>query len=658
MAAHIQPSAVADAGIAGETAPPPVRRRRRLGSGFEIALLALFAVVMLFPVVWMLETALKETRDIYAVPAKLINFSPTLEHFKDVFSSDSPVFSGFKNSVIVATASTIIATVLGVPAAWAYSRFQIPAKKDQLFFILSTRFMPPVVVVIPIFLMFRDLNLLDTRQGLILVYAAFNLPFTIWMMKGFIDEVPAEYEEAAMLDGYSRFEAFWRVTMPLLIPGIAATAVFALIFSWNEFVFSIFLITDPGDAHGAGRDRGPDRRHDDRLGPGGRLGDGLRRPGAAVRLPRAQAPGRRRHARGGAPLMAEVLVKSLHKAFPDGTVAVEELDLTIGDGELFVMLGPSGCGKTTTLRCIAGLEQETSGQIVIGDEVVSGLRPSQRDIAMVFQFYALYPHLTVRDNIAFPLRAAKRPESEIDERVNEAARMLRLEPFLARRPSKLSGGEQQRVALGRAMVRHPKAFLMDEPLTNLDAELRADMRAELKHVQQRLNSTMIYVTHDQTEAMALGHRIAIINSGRLEQLGAPMEVYDRPATLFAARFIGSPPMNLIEAEVTNGHLTAAGGLRIAAPDGLQRGDRVIAGVRPERLSASEQGSDPDGARGRVVSREALGDETIYVVETEAGLLNVRMPPTARFAEEQVVRCAIKGAAPPVYDPQTERLAGR
>jgi multiple sugar transport system ATP-binding protein len=184
------------------------------------------------------------------------------------------------------------------------------------------------------------------------------------------------------------------------------------------------------------------------------------------------------------------------------------------------------------------------------------------------------------------------------------------------------------------------------------------MRAELKHVQQRLNSTMIYVTHDQTEAMALGHRIAIMNDGRLEQLGAPMEVYDRPATLFAARFIGSPPMNLIEAEVSNGHLTAAGGLRIGAPEGIQRGDRVIAGIRPESFTVSESTSDPDGARGRVVSREALGDETIYVVETEAGLLNVRMPPTARFGEEQVVSVRHEGAAPPVYDPQTERLAGR
>jgi multiple sugar transport system ATP-binding protein len=355
--------------------------------------------------------------------------------------------------------------------------------------------------------------------------------------------------------------------------------------------------------------------------------------------------------------MAEVLVKRLHKAFPDGTVAVEELNLEIGDGELFVMLGPSGCGKTTTLRCIAGLEEETSGQIVIGDEVVSGLRPSQRDIAMVFQFYALYPHLSVRDNMAFPLRAAKRPESEVNERVAEAARMLQLEPFLDRKPSKLSGGEQQRVALGRAMVRHPKAFLMDEPLTNLDAELRADMRAELKHVQQRLKSTMIYVTHDQTEAMALGHRIAILNKGRLEQLGAPMEVYERPATLFAARFIGSPPMNLVEAEVTNGHLTAAGGLKIAAPEGLKRGDRVIAGVRPERFTVSAT-TDPESARGRIVSREALGDETIYVVETEAGLLNVRMPPTARFDEEQIVAVRHQGAAPPAYDPKTEQVMSR
>jgi multiple sugar transport system ATP-binding protein len=355
--------------------------------------------------------------------------------------------------------------------------------------------------------------------------------------------------------------------------------------------------------------------------------------------------------------MAEVLVQRLHMRFPDGTVAVEQLDLEISHGELFVMLGPSGCGKTTTLRCIAGLERQTSGDVVIGGEVVTGRRPSERDIAMVFQFYALYPHLTCRDNMAFPLRAAGRPEAEVREAVLEAARMLKLEPLLDRRPSRLSGGEQQRVALGRAMVRQPKAFLMDEPLTNLDAELRADMRAEVKHVQQRLETTMVYVTHDQVEAMALGHRIAILNEGRLEQVGTPMEVYDRPATLFAARFIGSPPMNLVDVEVTNGSLTAAGGLTIAAPDGLARGRRLVAGVRPERLVVSEA-ADAGGVRARVVSREALGDETIYVVDTEAGELHVRMPPTARFAEEQVVTVRHQGAAPPVYDPDSGKAVSR
>ena len=242
-----------DEAVAGEAPGRPAaarrgtpRRRRSMRDWVEIALLAALLVLMLFPVVWMLETSLKANRDVYAVPAKFLGFDITFHHYKDVFiqrggSGASDLAVNFKNSVIVSGISTILATVLGVMAAWAYSRFKLKAKKDQLFFILSTRFMPPVVVVIPIFLMYRDLDLIDTKLGLILIYAAFNLPFTIWMMKGFIDEIPSEYEDAAMLDGYSRLEAFFRVTLPLLIPGIAATAVFALIFSWNEFVLAIFL---------------------------------------------------------------------------------------------------------------------------------------------------------------------------------------------------------------------------------------------------------------------------------------------------------------------------------------------------------------------------------------------------------------------------------
>ncbi|GAB1818661.1 carbohydrate ABC transporter permease [Herbidospora sp. RD11066] len=224
-----------------------VSARRASGRGrsvLEIALLTVLAVVMLFPVLWMIETAFKENRDVYAIPAKFFDFTVTLDHFKDVFVSSagrSSLSTAFLNSVVVAGVSTALATVLGVPAAWAYSRFGVKAKKDQLFFILSTRFMPPVVVVIPIFLMYRQFGLIDTKLGLILIYTAFNVPFTIWMMKGFVDEVPAEYEDAAMLDGYTRLQAFWKFTLPLLLPGIAATAVFALIFSWNEFVFAIFL---------------------------------------------------------------------------------------------------------------------------------------------------------------------------------------------------------------------------------------------------------------------------------------------------------------------------------------------------------------------------------------------------------------------------------
>jgi multiple sugar transport system ATP-binding protein len=350
--------------------------------------------------------------------------------------------------------------------------------------------------------------------------------------------------------------------------------------------------------------------------------------------------------------MAGIEIRALHKRFGDGTVAVEQLDLSIGDGELFAMLGPSGCGKTTTLRAIAGLERQTSGTIQIGDTEVSDLPPAERDIAMVFQFYALYPHLRTRDNIAFPLRAEGLPEPQVRERVREAARMLRLEELLERRPSRLSGGEQQRVALARALVRQPRAFLMDEPLTNLDAELRADMRTEIKHLQERLGTTMVYVTHDQLEAMSLGHRIAILNRGRLEQVGTPIEVYDRPATLFCARFIGSSPMNLLEVELTNGSLTAAGGLSLTAPHGLVRGQRVVAGVRPESLELTELGTR-GAVDARVVSEEALGDETIYVVETAAGDVRVRMPPTARFGAGAPVGVRHAGTAPPVYDPESE-----
>src|SRR5258708_30914552 len=250
--------------------------------------------------------------------------------------------------------------------------------------------------------------------------------------------------------------------------------------------------------------------------------------------------------------MAQVTIKDMVKRFPNGALAVDNLNLSVADGEFLVLLGPSGCGKTTTLRSIAGLERQTSGDILIGDRIVNDLPPGLRDIAFVFQFYALYPHMSVYDNIGFPLRDAQVKKVEVDQRVKLVAQQLRIEHVLHRRPNRLSSGDQQRVALGRAMVRQPQVFLMDEPLTNLDAALRADMRAELKHLQGDLGITMIYVTHDQTEALSMSQRIAIMNLGVLQQVGTPLDVYNHPATLFVAGFIGTPPMNFITCKVVDG----------------------------------------------------------------------------------------------------------
>ena len=257
--------------------------------------------------------------------------------------------------------------------------------------------------------------------------------------------------------------------------------------------------------------------------------------------------------------MAEVQFSDVAKVFPDGTRAVSDLNLEAQDGEFMVLVGPSGCGKTTALRMVAGLEDISEGEIKIGDRVVNQIPSRDRDIAMVFQSYALYPHLTVYDNIAFSLRLRKERKDEIDKRVREAARILDLEPFLDRKPRALSGGQRQRVAMGRAIVRQPAAFLMDEPLSNLDAKLRVQMRAEISKLQRDLGTTTIYVTHDQVEAMTMGERVAVMRKGELQQVAPPQDLYDRPVNLFVGGFIGSPAMNLLEATLER----ANGGLAVA-----------------------------------------------------------------------------------------------
>jgi multiple sugar transport system ATP-binding protein len=321
--------------------------------------------------------------------------------------------------------------------------------------------------------------------------------------------------------------------------------------------------------------------------------------------------------------VAEVAFEGVSKIYADGTRAVNEMTLGIEDGEFMVLVGPSGCGKTTALRMVAGLEDISEGTLRIGERVVNHVAPRDRDIAMVFQSYALYPHLTVYDNIAFGLRMQKLDKHEIERRVQDAANVLGLETFLDRKPRALSGGQRQRVAMGRAIVREPQAFLMDEPLSNLDAKLRVQMRAEIARLQNDLGVTTVYVTHDQVEAMTMGDRVAVMRKGELQQVAAPQELYDRPVNLFVGGFIGSPAMNMIEAslERANGGLAAVtGSQRIALGDETlsvrpalreYEGKTVVLGIRPEDLEDAELETDTPSDRrlqGTIVLREALGSE--------------------------------------------------
>jgi multiple sugar transport system ATP-binding protein len=288
--------------------------------------------------------------------------------------------------------------------------------------------------------------------------------------------------------------------------------------------------------------------------------------------------------------MAEIMLEHVNKVYADGSTAVKDLNLTIADGEFLILVGPSGCGKTTTLNMIAGLEDISSGELRIGGERMNEKAPKDRDIAMVFQSYALYPHMTVRQNIAFPLTLAKMKKSEIAQKVEETAKTLDLTELLDRKPSQLSGGQRQRVAMGRAIVRHPKAFLMDEPLSNLDAKLRVQMRGEIARLQRRLGATTVYVTHDQTEAMTLGDRVVVMHGGVAQQVGTPEELYERPANLFVAGFIGSPAMNFFPATPTTMGLKLPFGEVTLEPSAQAvieqhpKAGNVIVGVRPEHLA--------------------------------------------------------------------------
>jgi multiple sugar transport system ATP-binding protein len=320
--------------------------------------------------------------------------------------------------------------------------------------------------------------------------------------------------------------------------------------------------------------------------------------------------------------MAAVELRGVHKSF-GSTAVVHGIDLDIPDGQFCVLVGPSGCGKSTLLRMIAGLEEISGGEIDIGGRVVNNIAPKERDIAMVFQNYALYPHMTVRDNMAFSLKLANVPKAQMDQRVADAAGILGLNDYLDRYPRQLSGGQRQRVAMGRAIVRKPQVFLFDEPLSNLDAKLRVAMRTEIKALHQRLKTTSVYVTHDQIEAMTMADKIVVMNAGKVEQIGTPLELYDNPANLFVAGFIGSPAMNFIPGKVDGGAIRAANGVSFTlnANSGAKPGSDVIVGVRPEHFAVSADGQpaevvvvEPTGADTQIFCKLAGVDITAVVRE--------------------------------------------
>ena len=330
--------------------------------------------------------------------------------------------------------------------------------------------------------------------------------------------------------------------------------------------------------------------------------------------------------------MAQVILEKVSKTYPGGVIAVHPVDLRIAHGEFAVLVGPSGCGKSTTLRMIAGLEEITGGTISIGDRVVNDVEPRDRNIAMVFQNYALYPHMNVRENLAFGLRMRKLPKADIAAKVDDAARILGIEMLLDRKPRALSGGQRQRVALGRAIVRDPDVFLFDEPLSNLDAKMRVQMRAEIARLHHRLGATMIYVTHDQTEAMTLGQRIVVMKDGVVQQVAAPLELYERPANRFVAGFIGSPAMNFLSGrlEQQDGlHFVTDAGETVGLPAAFRPGAAVVGtpailGIRPEHLDVAPLGASA-GLSAPVQVVESLGSETMVHLGLKDGTFVVRCP---------------------------------
>ena len=634
--------------------------------------LALWTIVVLFPLYWVLVTSFKVEVEVDSGPFYIpfVDFKPTLDAWNFMLLQNNTL-GPYINSIVVTLLSTVLALIIGALAAYALVRIRFEVKlaaivtflvllvavivavaalhvawqvagavaialfllalgtfvrrfkaavsnNDIEFWMISNRIMPPIVAVLPIYVMFQHLQLLDTQFALIATYTGVNLPIVVWLTRDFFAGVPLDLEESAEIDGASKFRVFFTIALPLVRSGLAATFMLVFILAWNEFLLALFLTnaraqTMPVLVAAQNTTRGPamvvhvgaDRHHD-------RAGHRHRRlPAEAY----CAGPARRR-GQGIAPM--RVRLENIYKSFGSVEV-VKGLNLEVEDGEFLVLLGASGSGKTTALRMIAGLEKVSSGSIRIGDREVTNVLPKYRDIAMVFQSYALYPHMTVFANIAYPLTVRGQPKAEVEAAVKDVARQVQLDMLLDRYPRQLSGGQRQRVALARAMIRRPAAFLMDEPLSNLDAKLRGYMRAELKHMQHQLGITTLYVTHDQIEAMTLAHRVALLEKGVLQQLDTPANMYNAPANLFVAGFIGSPPMNFFDGELAEGRFSGPAGTFGTKMRGSK--PRAVAGVRPEDCKVTEPGSGK--IVGEVYATELMGDHVLVTCRVDGGAITVK-----------------------------------
>ena len=613
-------------------------RRRRIAAILRYAALTAWAVVAFFPIFWMISTSFKPDTQWFAWPPFYFPHPPTLSNYLNVWfgaeeyaatqyaiSSQKPLIS-LMNSTIIAGTSTLLSVLFGSVLAYGVSRYRI-LSETRMFQLLMLRMIPPIVIVAPLSLYYSALGLLDSMTGLILIYFLTTLPYAVWMTKSFIDEVPREIEQAAEILGASRWRTIFEIVLPLIRSGLVATFLFILILTWSEYLLALIITktqvtTLPIELS---KYQGTDRRPRLRT-PGGALG--RHHHSADHRRPdHPQASRARLQLRHGTEIaVARIELVGLRKTF-GSVVAVRDISLTIEDGEFVVLVGPSGCGKTTTLRMIAGFEDASAGEIRIDGRVVNDLEPRDRGLGMVFQTHALFPHKTVAQNIEFGLRMKRMPEPERTQRVREVADMVHISHLLDKMPGQCSGGEAQRVALARTLVTNPSTFLLDEPLSSLDAKLRRELRAECDRLHQALKRTFIFVTHDQEEAMTLADRIVVMRSGEIVQIGSPMEIYSDPVNYFVADFFGSPSMNLLGGEIVQANGAArfrAASFEVALPERFKATEPGTAtlGIRPEHVAASMGGNGDVELPVRLV--EPLGADTLlyFDVGTERAFVAV------------------------------------